>query len=110
MMLMITTVHVPKQSINLFRLLIDNMHAWFVYICNFFCVYHLSTVEGTCPDCENGYCSCYTDLECRCNYGYTGVNGSCEGILGDVDSMLYIHTQFKFKVLSNLSPPFICIL
>lgn len=50
-------------------------------------IYHLSTVEGTCPDCgENAYCSCYTDLECQCDYGFTEVNGSCEGI--DLDMLL----------------------
>ena len=47
-------------------------------MCNF--LVYLLTVEGTCPDCgDHGYCNCYTDLECRCNYGFTGVNGSCEG-------------------------------
>lgn len=39
------------------------------------------TPNGTCPACgDNEYCSCRTDFECRCNYGFTGVSGYCEDI------------------------------
>jgi hypothetical protein len=39
------------------------------------------TPNATCPDCGvNEYCSCETDFQCRCNYGFTGVNGYCEDI------------------------------
>ena len=54
--------------------------------------------EGTCPDCgESGYCSCYTDFECRCNSGFTEVNGSCEGKIQDSDNIT-LATIFGFLI------------
>ena len=36
--------------------------------------------NATCPECGvNEYCGCETEFECHCGYGFTGVDGSCEG-------------------------------
>ena len=41
-------------------------------------------MNGICSECGNdSYCGCSTDFECRCNYGYTGMSGFCEGTYYD---------------------------
>ena len=60
--------------------------------------------NATCPECEvNEYCGCETEFECRCGYGFTGVDGSCEGtymyMMGSVDVCNNSYVIFHYHTL-----------
>lgn len=51
-----------------------------LHVCATLVNYVTAIQSKTCPECENGYCSCATHYECQCDYGFTGCT-HCEGIV-----------------------------